>query len=243
MVEFCTRCPVAMTWEADPGGRAGNSRDPARRSGAHLKRVWDRILQEPDRAPQYIALAAAERFGPQAEEWVRIAGPGHTQAELARVAFKKTSGWRGSRAARRDRRGDHSGPGPRRPPAGSRAGWSSTSPPRYGFDPNHPIARPSTSPSRACTRTPAQAREGARRRREAARSSRWRSARCVRPSRECAPPQAREVRREAAGTPLRRPAHPVHRRADRCDAERKRHDGARPAHTRLLRRRGAPADR
>ena len=53
------------------------------------KRVWERILAEPDRAPEYIALAAAERFGPQAEEWVRIAGPGHTRAELARVAMKK----------------------------------------------------------------------------------------------------------------------------------------------------------
>ena len=27
------------------------------------KRLWDRILAEPDRAPEYIALAAAERFG------------------------------------------------------------------------------------------------------------------------------------------------------------------------------------
>jgi EcsC protein family len=53
------------------------------------QRVWDRILAEPDRAPEYLALAAAERFGPQAEEWVRIAGPGHTPEELARVAYKK----------------------------------------------------------------------------------------------------------------------------------------------------------
>jgi len=53
------------------------------------KRIWDRILAEPDRAPEYIALAAAERFGPQAAEWVRAAGAGHTQAELARVAFRK----------------------------------------------------------------------------------------------------------------------------------------------------------
>jgi hypothetical protein len=53
------------------------------------KRVWDRILAEPDRAPEFIALAAAERFAPQAEEWVRIAGPGHTRAELARIALKK----------------------------------------------------------------------------------------------------------------------------------------------------------
>jgi len=57
--------------------------------GGPPKRVWDRILHEPDRAPEYIALAAAERFGPQAAEWVRVAGAGHTQAELARVAFKK----------------------------------------------------------------------------------------------------------------------------------------------------------
>ena len=53
------------------------------------KRVWDRILAEPDRAPEYIALAAAERFGPQAAAWVRDAGAGHTPQELARVAFKK----------------------------------------------------------------------------------------------------------------------------------------------------------
>jgi len=53
------------------------------------KRVWDRILREPDRAPEYIALAAAERFGPQAQQWVRIAGPGHTNAELARIAMRK----------------------------------------------------------------------------------------------------------------------------------------------------------
>jgi EcsC family protein len=53
------------------------------------KRIWNRILAEPDRAPEYIALAAAERFGPQAEDWVRIAGPGHTPEQLARIALKK----------------------------------------------------------------------------------------------------------------------------------------------------------
>ena len=53
------------------------------------KGIWNRILAEPDRAPEYIALAAAERFGPQAEQWVRIAGPGHTPEKLARIALKK----------------------------------------------------------------------------------------------------------------------------------------------------------
>ena len=47
------------------------------------------LIAEPDRAPEYIALAAAERFGPQAEDWVRIAGPGHTPEQLAKIAFKK----------------------------------------------------------------------------------------------------------------------------------------------------------
>ena len=53
------------------------------------KRLWDRLLAEPDRAPEYIALAAAERFGPQAAEWVKNVGAGHTPEELARVALKK----------------------------------------------------------------------------------------------------------------------------------------------------------
>ena len=63
--------------------------------------LWNRILAEPDRAPEYIALVAAERFGPQAEEWVRIAGPGHTPAAArARSPTASTCGLRASRAGR-----------------------------------------------------------------------------------------------------------------------------------------------
>jgi hypothetical protein len=51
--------------------------------------LWNRILAEPERAPELIALAASDRFGPQAEEWVRVAGAGHTPERLARVAYKK----------------------------------------------------------------------------------------------------------------------------------------------------------
>jgi hypothetical protein len=51
--------------------------------------LWKRILAEPERAPEHIALAASERFGPQAEEWVGIAGAGHTPEQLAKVAYKK----------------------------------------------------------------------------------------------------------------------------------------------------------
>jgi uncharacterized protein (DUF697 family) len=51
--------------------------------------LWRRLRAEPDRAPEHIALAAAERFAPQAEDWVRLAGGGHTPASLARTAYKK----------------------------------------------------------------------------------------------------------------------------------------------------------
>jgi EcsC protein family len=53
------------------------------------KRVWDRILAEPDRVFEYVALAGAERFGPQAAEWVRIAGAGKSPEKLARIAYRK----------------------------------------------------------------------------------------------------------------------------------------------------------
>jgi hypothetical protein len=59
----------------------------------HLERpprsLWDRLLAQPERAPEHIALAAAERFGPQAEEWVRVAGAGHSPKKLARIAYRK----------------------------------------------------------------------------------------------------------------------------------------------------------
>jgi EcsC protein family len=51
--------------------------------------LWRRVLAQPERAPELIALAAAERFGPQADEWVRIAGAGHTPEKLAKIAYKK----------------------------------------------------------------------------------------------------------------------------------------------------------
>jgi EcsC protein family len=51
--------------------------------------LWDRILAEPERAPEHIALAAAERFGPQAEEWVRLEGGGRRPRKLARIAYRR----------------------------------------------------------------------------------------------------------------------------------------------------------
>jgi len=51
--------------------------------------LWERILAQPERAPELIALAASDRFGPQAEEWVQVAGAGHSPEQLAKVAYKK----------------------------------------------------------------------------------------------------------------------------------------------------------
>jgi uncharacterized protein (DUF697 family) len=51
--------------------------------------LWARIRAQPDRAPELIALAAAERFGPAAERWVQVAGGGQTPEELARIAYRK----------------------------------------------------------------------------------------------------------------------------------------------------------
>ena len=51
--------------------------------------LWERIRAQPDRAPELIALAAAERFGPAAERWVQVAGGGQTPEKLARIAYKK----------------------------------------------------------------------------------------------------------------------------------------------------------
>jgi hypothetical protein len=58
----------------------------------HIERppqsLWRSVLAQPERAPELVALAAADHFAPQAVEWVRIAGPGHTPGELAKVAYR-----------------------------------------------------------------------------------------------------------------------------------------------------------
>lgn len=51
--------------------------------------VWRRILSEPERAPELIAVAASQRFAAPAERWVQIAGAGHSPESLADTAFKK----------------------------------------------------------------------------------------------------------------------------------------------------------
>ena len=51
--------------------------------------VWRRVLAQPERAPELIATAAAERFAGPAERWVQIAGPGHSAHSLAKTAYDK----------------------------------------------------------------------------------------------------------------------------------------------------------
>jgi hypothetical protein len=51
--------------------------------------LWRRLRAQPERSPELIALAAAERFGPQAAGWVQLAGAGQTPEKLARTAYRK----------------------------------------------------------------------------------------------------------------------------------------------------------
>ncbi|MEX2193645.1 MAG: EcsC family protein [Thermoleophilaceae bacterium] len=46
--------------------------------------LWDRLRAEPERAPELIALAAAERFAAPAQRWVELVGSGPKAAEEAR---------------------------------------------------------------------------------------------------------------------------------------------------------------
>jgi len=51
--------------------------------------TWRRVLAQPERAPELIALAAAERFADPAARWVQIAGQGHSPHSLSEVARTK----------------------------------------------------------------------------------------------------------------------------------------------------------
>ena len=49
----------------------------------------EQILADPTRAPELVALAAAERFAPAAERWARVAGTGKPPDQLAQAAYRK----------------------------------------------------------------------------------------------------------------------------------------------------------
>ena len=51
--------------------------------------LWERIRAEPDRAPEYIALYSAERFGPQAERWAAEQRGRRSPEKLARIAVRR----------------------------------------------------------------------------------------------------------------------------------------------------------
>jgi hypothetical protein len=56
--------------------------------------LWKRLREDPARAPEYIALAAAERHGPAAAKWVQERREMYdvTPAELARMAKRRHAG-------------------------------------------------------------------------------------------------------------------------------------------------------
>ena len=51
--------------------------------------LWARVRAEPERAPEHIALEAAERFAPGAQRWVQVWGGHQEPAEMARTAYRK----------------------------------------------------------------------------------------------------------------------------------------------------------
>jgi len=57
--------------------------------GALPDALWRRILAQPERAPELIAVAAARRFAGPAAEWVRVSGDGAAPAALANKAYRK----------------------------------------------------------------------------------------------------------------------------------------------------------
>ena len=72
--------------------------DDARREDAELRALpdslWDRLRADPARAPEYLALAAAERHGPAAAKWVqeRRAMYAVSPRELALMAKRRHAG-------------------------------------------------------------------------------------------------------------------------------------------------------
>lgn len=89
---------VAMRRAYPRGGAANLARvSPAERTlGAEGVEsipagLWERVRSQPERAPELIALAAAERFAEPAERWTAVAGMGAEAAALARKKHVRLS--------------------------------------------------------------------------------------------------------------------------------------------------------
>ena len=196
--------------------------------------LWQQLKAQPERSPELIALAAAERFAGPAEEWVRIAGAGHTPESLAKVAYKKHV-----RLARVE--GLAFGLGGIVTSAFNLAGlaWIQARMVFYiaaahGYDPRHPMRPAELLALWEVYETPAEARaslDGIGKSMAASLVDRQLT-KDRRPQDQRA---AHEVRRQAHGQARRRPPDPVHRGADQRDPERRLHQGAWPRRPRLLR--------
>ena len=205
--------------------------------------LWDRILAQPERAPELIALAAAERFGPQAEEWVRIAGPGHTPEQLAKVAYRKHV-----RLARLEGGVLGSAASFTAAPDMVALIWIQSRmifyiAAAYGYDPRHPMRPAELLALQGVYETPAEARAAldgigklmAQAMVEKAISP---AAAPTASTAGCSSTSRKRLARRYAGA-----LHPADRRAARRDPERRRHEGGRPARAGVLRRDAGRLDR
>ena len=141
--------------------------------------LWDRMQDDPQYAPEHLALEAVRRLGPEADKWVdprpRRATRAHAGRPRRQVAQKKFVNLTRASPAR--------SPAPPGCPArwstsacspGPRPGWSCTSRPSYGVDPRHPDRATDLLVLQRVHKYAETAPAGARRRRRA----RERRARC-----------------------------------------------------------------
>lgn len=71
----------------------GGTREPSaagdERVDAVPRSLWERVQQDPVRAPEHIALAASERFAPSAARWAARLRHRHPSSELAGIARRR----------------------------------------------------------------------------------------------------------------------------------------------------------
>ncbi len=197
--------------------------------------IWARLRAEPERAPEIISLAAAERFGPHAAKWVATHQAHHQPADLARLAVK-----RHVRMASLE--GGALGLG----------GVVTTAPDlvalvtlqarmvffiaaAMGYDPNHPMRPAELLALQGVYETPADARRGL----DGVGQSMAVAMMQTRMNRKTGRADRRaadQVREQADGQALRGALDPAGRRAAGRHREPRIHQGAGAAHPGLLRR-------
>ena len=116
------------------------------------------LRADPVRAPEHLALAAADRHGPAAARWAAERARATRRRSSAKAAKRSTRGWRASRARRPGSAASTPSCPTSRCCCGSSRGWSSTSPPPTASTRATGCGRPSCSSCGTSTTTPTRPR-------------------------------------------------------------------------------------